>query len=190
MLKIDVYHGTTKENARSIVENKEFRINDDKNDKLYLGAGIYFFEEKIHAVTWNIHLFRKNKIGNLAFKALLEGYSVIRARLNIIDDNILDLDDLNDNRVLDILALKVKEKFGVQINNNYVAYINFLQRNELIPNICVMKKNFTYKIRNNTWGRLKSISRAVYCVKDKSIISNIEELEITKKEFDSAVYYA
>lgn len=190
MSKEIVYHGTTKENAIVIIENKDFLINEDEENKLYLGCGVYFFEKSVHAVAWNIRLFQKKNMRNPIFSELLNSYAVVAANLDISEENILDFDDLEDNKLFDMLVMKIKRNFNLDINGDYVALINFMQRNKLIDDVYVVKKIFTLPIRGNRWGRLKNISRIVYCVKNKNVIGDLKEVPISEKEFNSAVYYS
>lgn len=52
------YHGTKKESVQSICVNN-FNINEDVNNKLFLGFGIYFFYSCDDAIDWNVKNFIK-----------------------------------------------------------------------------------------------------------------------------------
>ena len=70
------YHGTKKELVESIC-TENFIINDDKDNKLFLGYGIYFFYSCDDALDWNVKCFIK-KFSNLPnWEMLLSNYAII-----------------------------------------------------------------------------------------------------------------
>ena len=73
-----VYHGTTLENANSIVSEKN--IKQSIGDRHWLGDGVYFYEEFLYAVRW-IRCKEKSD-------ELFEKYAIISAELNINEERV------------------------------------------------------------------------------------------------------
>ena len=69
------YHGTKRENIDSICKNN-FSISLDKENKLFLGYGVYFFYSCEDALDWNIKKFIEE------FKYLPEYKIVINKSIN------------------------------------------------------------------------------------------------------------
>lgn len=78
--KIYGYHGTTQASANKIVAEQDFK--DSVKDNEWLGQGVYFFAYIGHARWW-VQANRYRGIDT----------SIVRATLEFIDDQLLDLDD-------------------------------------------------------------------------------------------------
>ena len=59
----ELYHGTKRENVLKIIDSQKFIVNEDEENKLFLGKGAYFYLDKMNAVDWNCRdVANKNKI--------------------------------------------------------------------------------------------------------------------------------
>jgi len=187
------YHGTKKKLAKSICQNN-FVINKDLDNKLYLGAGIYFFHICEDAIDWNIKNFKSvlNRLPN--FKELIKKYTVIESRIQVNENEILDLDERENLYKLE----KLVELFEKQLENNLeyktakyktTAIINLLYKNGYM-NSKVLSKTFIGKFSPVYLEKFDSYPRKMFCVKDESIIvSNKEKLDINEKVFESIIYF-
>ena len=99
------YHGTNKKNVSSIC-SKNFRINKDKRNKLYLGAGVYFFFKLDDALDWNVKSFKKEYECNPEWNAFMNNYSIIESLIDVEEKDILDLDKKENLYKLEILIRK------------------------------------------------------------------------------------
>ena len=103
------YYGTNKNNVASIC-SKNFRINKDKYNKLYLGAGVYFFFNLDDALDWNVKSFKREYGCYPEWNKLISTYSIIESLIEVDEKNILDLDKKENLFKLEILKKKIDEK--------------------------------------------------------------------------------
>ena len=187
------YHGTNKNNVASIC-TKNFRINRDEYNRLYLGAGIYFFFNLDDALDWNIKLF-KRKFGYYPeLDKLTDKYSIIEAQIKADENDILDLDKKENLFKLELLIKKIDEKLKDSYNyksasNKTSAIINFLYEIGEIKRKIIIR-TFFEKIGTKNFNELKLYLRKMLCVKDISIISeNKEIIDIKENLFKSIIYF-
>jgi hypothetical protein len=107
-----LYHGTTVENREKIVKKKYFKISrtyhPKKNKAIkydhWLGDGIYFFEDEIHAYDWILKKFNDNegpikKYRKDAYelsKLLFQKYTILKSRIVADENRIWNLDNPED----------------------------------------------------------------------------------------------
>lgn len=187
------YHGTKKELVESICTNNFF-INEDENNKLFLGAGVYFFFLCDDAIDWNIKTFRKEFSFLPEWEDILKKYSVIESKIKVKKEDILDLDEKENLYKLEILAEKIKSKLitkeeYVRAKNKTTAIINMMYKRNMIKKKIILK-TFVEKINTATFDSLKNYPRKMFCVKDKSIIlENKEKIDIDKRIYDGIIYF-
>jgi hypothetical protein len=90
-----LYHGTSKTNAKNIL-NRGF--NKSKGDRHWLGDGIYFFEDEIHAYHWILEKYVKKNNNIHPYdlrKSVFKDYKILRASIKIDKNRIFDLDKTN-----------------------------------------------------------------------------------------------
>lgn len=187
------YHGTKKSNVASIC-SKNFRINRDKYNKLYLGAGVYFFFYLDDALDWNVKSFKREYRCYPEWNKLINTYSIIESLIEVDEKDILDLDKKENLFKLEILKKKIDEKLKDAQNyqnasNKTSAIINFLYEIKEIRKK-VLIKTFFEKIGTKNFDELKLYPRKMLCVKDVSIISkNKEKINIEESLFNSIMYF-
>ena len=187
------YHGTKKELVESIC-TENFIINNDEDNKLFLGYGIYFFYSCDDALDWNVKCFIK-KFSNLPnWEMLLSNYAIIESIIKVNKDEILDLDEKDKLYKFEILVEKIKGKLitkpeYLRAKNKTSAIINMMYRRNLIKKKLI-SKTFVEQINTKTFDSFKNYSRKMFCVKDCSIIlENKEKLDIDKELFQSIIYF-
>lgn len=187
------YHGTDIKNAESICK-KNFRINKDKYNKLYLGAGIYFFDNIDNALDWNIKKFKKDFRYKPEWKELIKSYTIIKGIISVKEKDILDLDKKENLYKLELLVTKINKKLEsspeyCRAQNKTAAIINTLYEIKEI-NKKLIVKTFFEKIETKKFNELKNYPRRMFCVKDVSIISKkLERIDIKEELFKSIIYF-
>jgi len=187
------YHGTKKDNVESILINN-FKINEDKYNKLFLGAGIYFFNICGDAVDWNIKSFIKEFSYLPEWNIYINKYSVIKSKINVNKEDILDLDEKENLYKFEMLVEKIKGKLEkksefLRAKNKTSAIINMMYCRNLI-NKKVIIKTFVEQINVKNLNSFKNYSRKMFCVKDEGIIKeNKEKIDIDEEMFNSIVYF-
>lgn len=185
-----VYHGTTRNALESIIENN-FTPTIDDSCKLFLGNGIYFYPVKYNAIDFCINKKSKSTI----YENFIEKVAIVEVE---IDDDIkmLSLDDrenvdyfLETYKELyeDLLNSKYKDVFKENVDKKHhlSALINILNDNGCLVNFDGITKTITESIEHYKEIGINRIPRLVFCLFDNSKIKdNIQEVEITKEEFD------
>ncbi|WP_103867241.1 hypothetical protein [Aquimarina sp. I32.4] len=183
-VKIEGFHGTSLENAKSIILN-DFKLS--RGHKEWLGDGVYFFIDGIsnnpssQAEKWSIaHSWNK-----IEKKYSYKRYSVIKCNIEVDNNNFLDLTTSDGVEVLDYIiehhTSKMKE-IGKKIDYIDGFVINFARKEDIIS-IDIAKGNFYIKF---TKERINQINRrtpncticSIYNP-EKAIIS--KELLLTKE---------
>lgn len=194
MTKIDTitgYHGTTKENALKIYDSQAFIPNEDEENELFLGRGVYFYLEKNNAVFWNIKRMkdRNKKIGYTVYSS---EYDILEALLETEEDEILDLDQVENylkfKKYLERVSNKLNEsELYKNAKNKDAALINFMEKHGELGSTKVIKK--IYYQRNGTFDNIR-LSRTMLCVKDEKVIGPIIISEIVSEGIFDMVYEA
>lgn len=191
--KITGYHGTKRENVENICTNN-FNINEDKNNKLFLGYGIYFFDKYDDAVDWNIKAFIKELSYCPKYKILQEKYSIIESEIEVESDEILDLDEKENLFKLEMLVDKIKGKLITKpeyqrARNKTSAIINMLyKRGKLKKKVIV--KTFIETIDMKNLSSFKNYARKMFCVKDVNVIvRNKENTELKEEDFEGIIFF-
>ena len=96
------YHGTTKENAKSILGGNPLRHSI--GNKEWLGNGFYLYKEKLYAFRWIVIKFRGKFKGQCTRKRLYTNYSMLLVKLNIENERIFSL--LNAESMLEFERTK------------------------------------------------------------------------------------
>lgn len=187
------YHGTKRTLVELICSNN-FNINEDKENKLFLGSGIYFFYSCDDAIDWNVKKFRKEYSHLPNWENLIDNYAVIESVIKANKDDMLDLDEKDKLFKLEILIEKINKKLitnqeYIRAKNKTAAIINMMYQRKLIDKK-IVSKTFMEKIDTRNLSGLKNYPRKMFCVKDNSIIvENKEKIDIDKEIFDSIIYF-
>lgn len=187
------YHGTKRENIDSICKNN-FSISLDKENKLFLGYGVYFFYLCEDALDWNIKKFIEEFKYLPEYKIVVNKYGIIESNIYVKEDDILDLDNKEKLYRLEILIKKFEGKFVtkpeyIRAKNKTSAIINILYNRKLM-NKKILSKTFFEQIKTKELNSFKNYPRKMFCIKDTSIINkNKEEKNINNDLFDSIIYF-
>ncbi len=187
------YHGTKKSNVESIITNN-FRINEDRHNKLFLGAGIYFFDIYGDAIDWNVKSFISEFSYLPEWNAYINKYSVIESKIVVNASHILNLDEKENLYKFEMLVEKVKGKLQskpefIRARNKTSAIINMMYTRNLLKKK-ILIKTFVEQINVKNLSSFKSYSRKMFCIKDESIIKeNKEKININEESFNSIVYF-
>ena len=193
-VKIVGYHGTRKENATSICK-KNFKINNDKSNKLFLGAGVYFFYKIDDALDWNIKQFKNDYNENPEWEKIKNNYAIIESKILVNKSDILDLDEKESLFKLEMLISKINKKLETipefwKAQNKTSAIINYLYSENVIARKVIVK-TFFEKIGTKKLFELQKYPRKMFCVKDISIIKeNSDKIkEMNEELFESIMYF-
>lgn len=187
------YHGTKKESVQFICANN-FNINEDVNNKLFLGFGIYFFYSCDDAIDWNVKNFIKEFSTLPQYDMLLDKFSIIESKIKVDETEILDLDEKENLYKFEMLVDKIKVKLAMSQEyarspNKTAAILNMLYKRKLTAKK-VISKTFIEEIGTKHLHSLKNYPRKMFCVKDKSIIlENKEKIDLNKNSFESIIYF-
>lgn len=187
------YHGTKKENVE-IICKENFHINLDKENKLFLGYGIYFFDLCDDALDWNIKNFIKEFKYLPKYEMILNKYGIIESKIKVEEKDILDLDSKENLYKLEILIKKIEGKLVtkqeyIRAKNKTSAIINIMYNRKLIDKKLIIR-TFFETINTKKLNALKNYPRKMFCVKEPSIIiKNKEKEDISKELFNSIIYF-
>ena len=167
------YHGTKRENIDSICKNN-FSISLDKENKLFLGYGVYFFYSCEDALDWNIKKFIEEFKYLPEYKIVINKYGIIESNIYVKEDDILDLDNKEKLYRLEILIKKFEGKFVtkpeyIRAKNKTSAIINILYNRKLM-NKKILSKTFFEQIKTKELNSFKNYPRKMFCIKDTSIM--------------------
>lgn len=171
------YHTNDKERVSQFTSNNIDIINSE--DTYWLGYGMYFWDNKSNSEYWLKEKIKKEKD---------KEFSILKSNLYI--DNMLDLTDLNTLNEMEDLWNSFCEKSGHKKNCPLGKKIDLLFAfyNSLSSAYSIVKVfgRYVHTPKNN-FIRRKSYSKVcepiydikvIYCVKDKSIISNKEHIKL------------
>lgn len=170
------YHGTVDRNARNIISQKKFKPSEKKTE--WLGHGVYFFKYKAHAVEWAKKQPKRKK-----YRKCSPVYpAVVSAELNFTDDQLLDLDDPDQRRLINEYIAKYLEKANiVEVDWKKIdkrkrwCFICNSYREEY-DEIKVICHTFNFNETDDEPNLSEfNVNQFQYCVVDESIIRNIQE---------------
>lgn len=189
-IKYKLFHGTTKESAIKILRDNQFKPGEDFDNEDFLGRGVYFFKEKEHAILWNLKKAKDDGKRNLNYSEYILEYAVLKADLNIMRENLLDLNCPKDILKYNKILKKVEEKFKndedyMTARHKERAIINYLYKHHYMDGIYVIRKFEGQKTKTTNLNVGDYIQRDVLCIKKEGLIKNIKmEPDINKQ-----VYY-
>ena len=195
-----LYHGTTLENGEKIIKSKYFKISRTyykKNKKTnevmkcdhWLGDGIYFFEDEIHAYDWILKQFNKyvhpikkyrQDVSKLA-EHLFQKYAILKSQIIVDDDRIWDLDNPEDLltyfEICDELYEMLKD--DEEYKNRVISDGTFI--NIMFEKMRFKEKFdmviFTFKFdrpRRPYQAFIRAIPQKQVCVKNPEVIKSID----------------
>lgn len=169
------YHGTSASSAQNIIKTQIFEYNPDDNNKLFLGAGVYFYYDRLDAIEWNIKDYRDNNNYNFpTYKDLLDCYAVIEANLSIEECNILNLDDREGLMKYKEIVRSIKDFLkpieDYKDKNELATIINYLYKLKIVDDIYAIKKTFPFPIPNSYGAR--GIQKLMICIKKLDVLNN------------------
>ena len=158
------YHGTNKESADAILNDKGFLIS--KGEEHWLGDGIYFYPDFGDALNW------KYEASDSEVEAVL--HTIIRVE----DDEYLDLDNEEAKklfrRLLDELANSADVKpTGIQRNQNAVCKAIW----EKTPKLRLMMASFPREKTKYPAMIDTREKRKEFCIRDNSCIVYLSKIE-------------
>lgn len=189
------FHGTEKSNIQSICINN-FNENNDKFNKLFLGAGIYFFCKYEDAIDWNIKESRKVLNRLPFFLELKQNYGTIKSNITCNKNRILNLDNKEMLFKLEILLEKYEGKLStkieyIQAQNKTSAVLNMLYKRKKINKDIIIKTFIETIDTKKSLSSLKNYPRKMFCVKNPNLISNREDYDcLTEELFNSIIYFS
>lgn len=183
---IEVYHGTTKKNAKKIFKDQRFIPGEDEDNEDFLGRGIYFFTNNEHAVLWNLKKAKDNRKNDLSYKNYIIYYSVISANISIQRKNMLDLEDIRDLVKYDKICKRFEKEFEddieyINATHKERAIINYFYKKRYMDNIYAIRKIMGQKNNTTDLNAAEYLQRDVICVKNDKIIDNIKIVEDIEK---------
>ncbi len=89
--KLTGYHGTTKENAKIIIESNKFLKSNSEED--WLGPGIYFYNNIENAYEYNM---RNYNYPNIDYDKFINETSILKVDIHCDEKNILNLNNFED----------------------------------------------------------------------------------------------
>ena len=170
--KITGYHGTSWQNAQSILSSKTFRESATKQE--WLGHGAYFFWYKGSADWW---VRQRSSLRGLKT-------AILEATLECEDDQLLDLDDPEQleemTAAVEYLVKKAAENgtpYDFDFRNSppdekWCFACNLIK--EYYPTTCVFM--YTFPSRSyNFYSGFYTTNRQI-CVSNPSVITGIKEV--------------
>lgn len=165
--KENAYHGTSVDAADNILKEQHFR--ESRGDKEWLGTGVYFFPYRGHAEQW------------LKTRHIAEG-TVLEVQLEYDNDQLLDLDDPDQRRIMNSTLKKletlIREKLNVSLPaegkdrwKQWCLGCNLYR--ELCPRIGITAYTFP---QDQTGISGFQDNQRQLCVSDHSIIKNIKKV--------------
>jgi len=183
------YHGTTTPKAKNILESGRFL--DSKGDRHWLGNGVYFFAEELHAYLWNRNQF-KNKTKCFDTKELLDQYEILCAEIQ--NERNFDLDIAEYKLIFEEAYRKavVMLAGASSPNRNICAegvILNLMfTRMGFDNDFDLVTATFQVKIKRYDSmplsSRLRGIPQRQICVKNCSIISKVTPDDISLRITD------
>ena len=182
----ELYHGTKRENVLKIIDSQKFIVNEDEENKLFLGKGAYFYLDKMNAVDWNCRdVANKNKIIFPDFIEVNNMYSIVYAECDVDVNNILDLDTreaiIKYKRIVNKIRKYLESIENYRDKNETATILNLLSKKGLLDGIYVVVRTFPYPVDKKLGI---TIPKNVVCVKNTEILKNYKKIEMTKEEYN------
>lgn len=182
------YHGTNKNNIKSILKSKE--MNFSRGDRHWLGDGIYFYEEEFYAYNWLVYDY-KYKCGKESYdkEKINKDYGIISVNLDVIEERIFSFEKGEHKILYDIAFEKANNKIKNSLRFKEVKFCEGVVLNIMFKELGYNEKYdlitaiFTRR-KTNYKGidmRLDYIPEKQLCVINKSIIKNIKEFNFKNK---------
>ena len=192
-----LYHGTTVESGEKIVKNKYFKISSTYRPKKnkaveydhWLGNGVYFFEDEIHAYDWILKMFNtkyKHIIENCKdiyelSKELFQKYTILKSRIVADENRIWNLDNPEDLMIFLKICDEIYEKLkdDEEYKNRVISDGTFI--NVMFEKMG-FKKKFDIVIYTFGFSRpkrpyqtfIKLIPQKQVCVKNPKVVKSID----------------
>ena len=160
------YHGTSESSANLILQQNCFHPSETSHE--WLGKGVYFFEDRNHAIGWANIRSKREHSGNAV---------VIAADISCNEGEIFDLDMPQNVIELENFykqSLKFFKEGAPQFKNVHEVRCFWSDYyKETHPNIKVMA--YTFESTEHVFAGF-AIKQRQLCVKDHSVISNIRKV--------------
>lgn len=88
------YHGTTKERAEKIIEEKKFDKSNNEDD--WLGSGVYFYNNLDNAILYNIRKYKKKYRVFPKYEKLDKEYKILKSCIRCKDSEIIDFTKIDE----------------------------------------------------------------------------------------------
>jgi len=172
MICIIGFHCNDGARCRDFLRDSKMIFSDDTE---YMGYGMYFWDNESNAKFWLSEKKRK--------QPEITEWFIVSALINII--YLLDLTDIDESKKIDKLwqkycALTRTKKYfpiGKKVNILF-EFFNLDQEYKVIRANASYKNISNPSILEGTF--IKNISRAIYCVRDKSVVYRTR-LELEEK---------
>ena len=159
------YHGTTLSAAESILSEKRFYISNTNHE--WLGEGVYFFEDRRHAIGWANIQTKKKKETTAAVLAVDLIYEAEEFFDIDIPDNVLIMSRYYEDSIQEGMFSNGAPQF--QTPEELKCFVSNLYK-EAHPNIKVLA--YTFDSTQYT-GIGFAIKQRQICVSDDGVIKNI-----------------
>lgn len=174
-----VYHGTTKENAESIVRDNYMR--ESRGDRHWLGDGIYFYCDFLYALRW---IRCRDKTENL-----LQSHAIISAKLNVEEERIFSFLNSDHKMIFDMVLEECKErkrKLDIQdgamvdgaVLNIMFKKMKYGKEYDMIKAIFIHEDKKMSEVNS----RLYYFPEIQICVKNGEIIEELRQVDVCEEE--------
>ncbi|SHJ33342.1 hypothetical protein SAMN02745751_02305 [Dethiosulfatibacter aminovorans DSM 17477] len=189
-----LYHGSEANRANSIFENQKF--NTSKDDRHWLGDGVYFYIDKVLAYRWIWNMYEKRHGEIISNNKLFGKYGILNAEVTFLEDRVYNLKEIefqNDfSRIKHIVMKKAAEGSKLSKNDFVDGTVLNLMFNEFgyDKNYDIVIALFSNNKKNLSDLRFKSRiwygTEEQVCVKnEKCILSiNINQPEDFEKVYE------
>lgn len=165
------YHGLPREYVLDTISQQ--RMHESMKDNEWLGRGVYFFQYIAHAKWW---ISQKRYIGRET--------AILKASLTYTDKQLLNLDDPEEKRKLEVIFAEVISKrdknddpfFLIEKPSKYQKWCfacNTIRK--ICPEIGIITYTFNFDIDYGQPSVFPGNQRQM-CVSDQTIISDIQEV--------------
>lgn len=184
------FHGTTIDNAKSIIDGNEYKKSNNEDD--WLGSGIYFYDNLDNVILYNIRQYKNDKKKYPTYNDLLEQRGILVSIIECYEDEIVDLNEFKNLRkflgLWKMLYDRVKDdeeykklhyKDGYMINW-LCEETDYFKGCKIFKNIFSLDIRFRRKINKLFNGKTRigyNIQQVFLCVVDESCIKSIEIFE-------------
>ena len=187
------YHATPKFNKNNILENGFSKSLNNKDNPLWLGEGVYFWNSLYYAVEWNVIKLKKNTELENNFNNLMENYLIFKVDIECDEEKLLDLSGPEGSIIFkefkkQLLSrdntVEQQEKFQKNIDND-IFWIFLMFEEGVFDDYYVLTATYYKKIDNNgiEYGSnfLKYLQSQI-CVLKNECIKNTRVYENNNKQ--------